>query len=28
MQPTSDHPYSMAKRAGDFIFVSGALSVD
>ena len=28
MQPTSDHPYSTAKRAGDFIFVSGALSVD
>lgn len=28
MQPTSDHPYAMAKRAGDFIFVSGALSVD
>ena len=28
MQPTTDHPYSMAKRAGDFIFVSGALSVD
>lgn len=28
MQPTSDHPYAMAKRAGDFVFVSGALSVD
>ncbi|MDO5669411.1 MAG: RidA family protein [Corynebacterium sp.] len=28
MEPTPDHPYSMAKRAGDFIFVSGALSVD
>lgn len=28
MQPTSNHPYAMAKRAGDFIFVSGALSVD
>ncbi|QGU03906.1 RidA family protein [Corynebacterium comes] len=28
MQPTSDHPYAMAKRAGDLIFVSGALSVD
>lgn len=28
MQPTSDHPYAMARRAGDFIYVSGALSVD
>lgn len=25
---TSDHPYSPAKKAGDHIYVSGALSVD
>lgn len=25
---SNDHPYSPARRAGDFVFVSGALSVD
>ena len=25
---SNDHPYSPAKRVGNFIFVSGALSVD
>ena len=28
MSVSSDHPYSPAKRAGDHIYVSGALSVD
>ncbi len=26
--PTSDHPYSPAKKAGAHVYVSGALSVD
>ncbi len=26
--PSTDHPYSVAFDAGDFIYVSGALSVD
>ncbi|AGS34563.1 hypothetical protein B841_05450 [Corynebacterium maris DSM 45190] len=28
MSVSSDHPYSPAKRVGDHIYVSGALSVD
>lgn len=28
MSDSSDHPYSPAKRAGNHIYVSGALSVD